>query len=712
MEAAGVAGTGTAARCLVGWDLRWAVGLLGLLGLLIAPPAAAEMLEPVVVSANRNEVQSFRTPAAVHAVEREAIERAGPQVNLSEALQALPGVVALNRHNYAQDLQVSLRGSGARSPFGIRGSRLYVDGIPATMPDGQGQAATVSLPSAGSIEVISGPLALLYGNSAQGVIRVMTAGEVQASVARALLWTGAHGLFQWGVQATGGSDSGEYILSHHRFRTEGHRPHSAAEREQFNARVRWRQSAETTWTGILNWFEQPRALDPLGLTRAQWEANPDQTAAAALDYRTGKEVSQRQIGLGVEHRLGPDRRATAMLHFGERDVSNRLAIPLAAQNAPTSAGGIVELDRHFTGAALRHHEAVSTSLGRLETVVGIEAEHMREQRLGFVNQFGQRGMLRRDEIDGVTAVGLHALARLLPTATMAVLAGVRASEVRFRIDDRYVTASNPDDSGRRRDRALSPVLGLSLYPDDRTHLYATLGEGFESPTLTELAYAPVGSGLNLGLRPSRSRHGEIGLKLRPAGGQRLDLAAFAITTTDEIVVAASSGGRTVFTNAGRARRRGVELAWSAPLGEEWQLRAALATLDARFAEGFVSAGRPIRAGLRIPGVPTHTAFAELAWRPTTYPRLDLAFEWLHVGRMEVNDVNADRTAGHRLLNLRIGWHGTLGSARLRARLRVDNLTDRRYVGSVIVNEANGRFFEPAPGRTWMLTVAVEHAIAR
>src|SRR4030095_1599903 len=140
-------------------------------------------LDTVVVTANRTQEKAFDVPAAIGAVDGDTIRSAGPQVNLSESLSRIPGITALNRQNYAQDLQLSIRGFGSRSTFGIRGVRLIVDGIPATMPDGQGQASNVSLPTTARIEVLRGPLAILYGNAAGGVVQVFTeAGAAQPTV--------------------------------------------------------------------------------------------------------------------------------------------------------------------------------------------------------------------------------------------------------------------------------------------------------------------------------------------------------------------------------------------------------------------------------------------------------------------------------------------------------------------------------------------------
>jgi len=144
----------------------------------------SNVVPDVVVQSGRLEQKRFDAPASIYTIDAETIRNSGPQVNLSDALAGAPGVVALNRNNYAQDVQISIRGFGARSAFGIRGIRLITDGIPGTIPDGQGQASTVSMTSADRIEILTGPLAQLYGNSAGGVIQTFTreAGEVHVHI--------------------------------------------------------------------------------------------------------------------------------------------------------------------------------------------------------------------------------------------------------------------------------------------------------------------------------------------------------------------------------------------------------------------------------------------------------------------------------------------------------------------------------------------------
>jgi iron complex outermembrane recepter protein len=681
------------------------------LWLALAGSAHAQtVLQEVVVTANRQEQQSFDAPAAIQAVGRDVIGIAGPQVNLSESLNRVPGITVLNRQNYAQDLQLSIRGSGSRSPFGIRGSRLIVDGIPATMPDGQGQASTISLPSAGRIEVLRGPLAQLYGNSSAGVVQVFTADGPEKPELRGSLDAGSNGLRRWGLQAAGQQGAVNYVLDLSDFRTDGWRQNSAAERQHLNVRLRTQLGDRTRLTVVANVFDQPVSGDPLGLTRTQLADNPRQADSRSTEYQAGKDVSQRQLGLVLDQKLDDRSDLMARVYAGQRDLDNRLSIPLMFQQAPTAAGGIVDLDREYSGAGLRYSRRLPLGGGQLSYSVGLDVERMSERRRGFINNFGSRGELKRDEDDTVQSTGVYAQADWAINEQWSAVAGLRANRVRFDVKDFFIRPGNPDDSGQARFSATNPVIGLTRHLGPDSNLYVNVGRGFETPTFTELAYRTGASGPNLDLASARSTHVELGYKARLTAQQRLDVALFHIGTRDEIVVASSSGGRTVYTNAGKTRRSGIEVAHSAQWTPEWQTHLAFSTLNARFADAFASSsGAQVAKGNRIPGTLDRQLFAELAWKPQAVPGLTGALEVVHLGRMVVDDLNSDRTDAATLFNLRLGWEQAIGNWRLKSYLRLDNLADKAYVGSVIANEGNRRFFEPAPGRQWGVGASLSYA---
>ncbi len=673
--------------------------------------APASVLDPVVISAERAPRASFDSPAALSAVSREVIESAGPQVNLSEALGRVPGIAVLNRQNYAQDLQMSIRGFGARSTFGIRGVRLIVDGIPATMPDGQGQASNIALSSAGRIEVLRGPMAQLYGNAAGGVVHVFTEPDARVPTATYSLAAGSHGLSKHGVKFSTSTPGYGLLVDASHFQTRGLREHSAAQRGQLNVRWQSELTPDTSMRIVLNALDQPGTQDPLGLTRADWASQPEGYAvplATAQDAR--KTVRQQQAGTVIDHQFTSDTSLSMRAYLGERGLDNALSIPLAAQQPATSSGGIVQFERSYGGLSAQLTHRVSLGGERaLRLTGGMELEHMREHRRGYINQGGEQGALKRDERNRVESrdVFVQAAVDLHPLVTLT--GGARTSDVRFVTRDDFVVAGNPDDSGAMRYHATSPVLGGLWRVRADLNVYANAGLGFETPTFGELAYRNGGTGMNIDLRASRSRHRELGLKWMGAH-DRLDLAVFAIDTRDEIVVDTSAGGRSTYKNAARTSREGLELSHERNWHPAVSSTFSTTLMRVRFAESFAGSGGAVAAGNRLPGTPERTAFAELRWTPRqAWGGFSAAAQAVHTGSLQVDDRNSDAAPAVTVLNLRASWAQRWGAWRFTQRVHVDNLTDRRYAGSVIVNDANQRFFEPAAGRQWLLAASASYA---
>ncbi len=663
------------------------------------------LLPTVEVQGQAAAQRRFDAAASFSSVAVDAFTTASPLVNLSELLAAQAGVVVLDRGNFAQDLQISVRGFGSRSTFGVRGVRLLVDGIPATMPDGQGQAATAQLASAAQVDVLRGPMAQLYGNAAGGVIQVTTRDPKSGGGAGASVALGSFGQrqlgasFDWGDRTLGG------LVDVSHFSTDGWRAHSAARRTHLNSKWVARPGADTKITALINLYDQPRAQDPLGLTRAQWQADPRQSTGQSVAFNTRKSVSQNQLGLVLEQRLGANDDLRLRAYGGTRELVQFLPFSGAAA---TSAGGVVDLDRRYggLGAAWTHQQRLASGLP-LRWTLGLDIDRLKEQRQGLVNNAGMdTGALRRNERDRAGNTDVFAQVDALLAPTWRVVAGVRSSRVRLAVDDQFIALpGNPDDSGQRTWRHTSPVLGVVWSAADSVNLYANLGRGFETPTLAESAYSAGSTGPNTALQASRSLQAEVGAKWR-GNGYQLDTAWFDARSRDEIVPAASLNGRSIYQNADRVRRQGLEMAWSATQGA-WRPQFTYTYLDAAFASPYLdAAGQTIAAGNRLPGTARHTARLAFTHQPSAAWQwgADLNFS----GKVFANDRNTDAAPGFAVASLHASHalgtsrHGSHGNARWQVWARVDNLLDRNHVGSLVVNDGNGRFFEPAAGRRFMV----------
>ena len=626
-----------------------------------APPAALPPIE-VIATGAALPTGLDALPSSATRVERDTLAEAQYQVNLSEALARVPGLVANNRQNYAQDLQISLRGFGARAAFGVRGLRLYTDGIPATMPDGQGQVSHFDLLGAERITVLRGPFSALYGSASGGVIELTTR-DPAAPFAEASGWGGADALQRYGLVAGSAGAGWSAHGAASWFDTAGHRAHSAATRAGGQARLAAGHAV------LMANAVDLEAQDPLGLTRAQWEQDPHQAGSNAAAYDTRKTVQQSQAGLAWTRPLGTAQAVRIVGWAGQRDTRQFQSIPDTVQGTladnPTHPGGVIDLDRTYYGADLRWLVRAGPAPRAFNFALGADLEFLDERRQGFQNFTGTPGPTslkgvpgerRRDEDNRAASTDPYAQADWRFAADWLALLGARYARSRFRSEDHFVVAGNGDDSGAVTCRAWLPVAGLRYSPGPFA-AHAAVSRGSETPTLNELAYRPDGSaGLNAELRAARSAHYELGLSYNvgrhshadetPSVGRhshadrsrqrladlRVELALFHIDTTDEIVVAASSGGRTIFRNAAATTRDGVETSL------QWQVAGFAPTLaytylDARYDASFAT-------GNRLPGVPRHTLFGELAWRGAA---LSAALEGLYRSAVSVNDAGTDAT---------------------------------------------------------------------
>lgn len=691
-----------------------AIGAGALLLCLAGGTRAADTTElpPVQVNATRLAIPPFDLPASLGVSTVAPGDSGKPGVNLSEALVGVPGVLARDRQNYAQDEQISLRGFGARSTFGVRGLRLYADGIPATMPDGQGQVSHFSLDAADRVEVLRGPFSSLYGNASGGVVQIWSAEGTDPPVTRIGLFGGSNGTARLGASTRGKEGGFDYNLALSHFQTAGYRDHSRASRESSNARLGFDLGRGGHLTVVFNTLALPQAQDPLGLTRAQAAADPRQAVAGAYQFDTRKSVHQTQGGAVYEVSPVADTQWRLMAYYGERGVQQVLSIPAAAQRNPLNSGGVVDLDTAYGGMDARWTRRAELAGRPLEAVVGVSYDDQHQRRRGYENfagdMLGVTGRLRRNEDDRVWNLDPYAQLYWRFAERWSLLAGVRHSEVRFRARDHYVAPGNPDDSGSVSYGATTPVLGLQYRPSDALRFYASYGEGFETPTFAELGYrADGGAGLAFDLRPARSRQGELGAKWHVDEGWSAEAALFRADTRNELAVASNNGGRSSYRNIGRSRRQGAELSLRGALGGGWRLLLGATHVQATFRDAFLTGTPPVRvpAGTRMPGVPENYGSmriergASLGWR--------MGVEWQGVGAVTVDDRASERAAGYVLTGVDVGYGLALGNAKLHLSARVDNLFDRRTIGSVIVNESNGRYYEPAPGRTAMLGAQLE-----
>ena len=664
-------------------------------------------MDEIVVTATRMPTQAFDVPAAITSVSGDDLRGDALGINLSDDVGAVPGLLARNRNNYAQDQQISIRGIGANSAFGIRGVRVYQDGIPATGPDGQGQVSQFNLDSAEKVEILRGPFSALYGNSSGGVIQIFTADGQQPAEQRGSAAYGSYGNFRAGVGASGMTGPVDYNAALTHFSVTGYRDHSHAHNESFNGKLNYRVNDSGRLSLIANIVSRPQAQDPLGLTPAQFRADPYQTDPAAATFNTRKSLEQQQGGIIYDWDITESQTIRLVGYYGHRTVEQFLSIPVSSQAAPRSAGGVVDLNRKFGGTDARWSWRGALAGRPLSWIAGFSYDRQNELRRGYNNfvgtTLGVTGNLRRDENNIVRDLDEYTQAVWEFAPSWSLTAGVRRSDVSFDSEDHYITPTNGNDSGSLSYGATVPVGGLMFRARSWLHLYASYGQGFQTPLGSELAYRPDGAAGFNPLRAARSNNGELGAKLQMTHELSAELAVFEALTSNEIVVDTNIGGRSTYQNSGRTRRRGFEASMNYRLPEHWHLQVAYTYIDAVYTDAYLTCvaapcaapSALVAAGRRLPGVPKNDVYAGLHWGSELGWHAGGNVQY--VGAVAANDMNTVFTAGYATFSLDGGYGVQLQTMQVNGFVRVNNLFNRHYVGSVIVDDGNGRFFEPGPG---------------
>lgn len=651
-------------------------------------------LAPVVVTATRVEQNSFDLPVSIDVIDADTIHDGKQQVNLSETAVRVPGVVVANKFNLSQDLAVSTRGFGARSAFGVRGVRLYEDGIPLSMPDGQGQTGTFNFDTAKKIEFMRGPFSALYGNSSGGVVQILTRDGASQPTLSGGITFGSFNTRRESISYEGQTGNLNYILNGSHFSTDGYRVHSEASRDTLHTKLSYKIDDATKITLIATSLNQENTKDPLALTPAQYLADPKQAGTKSISTDARANKKQTHAGVVVDHAISDKETISLMGYYGTRSSDGYLAI-----GATATAGRLSAIDRDFGGLDAKWTYKDKVSGMPYSIVAGLNYDRMQDNRTQRNTTSGVISSgLNRNEIQTVHNFDQYVQGTFEPTNRWVLVAGARHTNIKFDVDDQLAA-----NSGKLEYSNTSPVLGATFKLLPALNLYANYGKGFETPTFIEMTYLnpTTGAGPNLALKPSKSKNYEVGAKAFIGDYTRVNLALFQVDTDKEIVVDQGQGTTASFKNAGRTQRQGVELSLDSQLPHDFAFYAAYTLMNAEFKDKFTTGATTVNAGNKIPGAYTSAAYGELSWKHPA-SGFTSAVEGIHFSSVFTNDVNNLRADGYTIYNLRGGFVQNIGNWKLSEFARIDNVTDKTYVSSVRINTSAA--YDPGAPRNWTVGI--------
>ena len=649
-------------------------------------------LDEIVVTATRMETSLRNSSRSITVINQDRIQNGTQQLSLDESLVGVPGLYMQNRYNFAQDLRLSLRGFGSRSSFGIRGIKIYVDGIPETLPDGQAGVDSIDIGSTKRIEILRGPSSSLYGNASGGVIAIETELGEDSPFVETTLAGGDLGYKKYQLKSGGKIDEANYLINIAKQQYNGYRSHSETEGTLINGKFRLPLNSMDDLLISFNLTDQPIANDPGGINSDQVASDRSSARDKNIQYDSGESLNQKRVGF-VYNRKRESGNLQIKNYYVFRDFSNKL---------PFTDGGSVRLDRFFYGFGAQY------SLGNIlpdniKVTLGFDIDRQDDDRKRFDNDDGVIGSMGFDQSEKVSSDGLYAQGSYQINDELGLSAGLRYDVVNFNISDHFLT--NGDDSGEINFKKFSPSFGLN-YNIGSGILFSSWSNSFETPTTTELSNPDGSGGFNSLLNPQTASNFEVGFK---TGTNKLyyELVVFNIDLKKELVPyeLESFPGRKFFENAGTSSRKGIETAISWKSESGFGVDASYTWSDFTF-EKFVDDNGNDFSNKTLPGVPSRFGYFGLSYQSTQ--GLSARFETNYVGSIFANNTNTTNVSSYSVSGFRASYMMERDSWEIRPYLGINNIFDESYSNNIRINAWGGRYFEPAPKRNSYLGITVSH----
>ena len=679
--------------------------LLGTAVILTMIPVSASsneehniQLDPIIIRATRIQDEQSRLPVAVGSVSKNEIQQDRQQLGLDESLVNIPGLFFQNRYNFAQDLRISIRGFGARANFGIRGIRIFADGIPQTLPDGQSSVDAIDLGSTRRVEAIRGPFSSVYGAASGGVINILTEDGPATPYVSGRINTGSYGFAQGQIKAGGQTDDLNYLVSGSGTTLDGYRKHADYRSKLLNSKFRYDLDNSSELTVVLNAVDSPRADDPGALTKSEVRENRKQAAPRNLLFDAGEELDQQTLGLTYKKEFNSEHQFMLRNYYVMRDFKNKL--PFAVNS--NGQGGSVKLDRFFTGGG-GNYTWSRDLLGRNNRLVlGFDIDAQRDHRKRFANNKGTLGAKTTDQDEDVTSYGIYFQDAFEITDNVTLTLGSRYDKVRYKVDDH--TAGN--GSGKTTFEELSPMLGAVWSINPAVNLYGNIARSFDPPTTTELANPNGTSGFNRDLDSQTATNYEIGVKGLLPGRVRYEVALFYIEVDDELVRYELTGsGQSFFENAGSSTHQGLESALTMELLPGFTSTLTYTYSDFSY-DSFQDRNGNNFNGNEIPGVPDKQFHIEFDYQhPAGF---HAGWDLLHADSFYADNANTVRSGAYTVANLRAGFTGQWQHWEISPFIGINNMFAEEYFDNIRLNASFGRYFEPAPKRNFYGGIGIRY----
>jgi iron complex outermembrane receptor protein len=626
-------------------------------------------------------------PGAVAMVDGPEI-RATRQANLKDVLQFVPGVYIQPRFGAADESQISIRGSGLRDNFHARGVNLLVNGMPYRNADGFTDFESMELLTTEAIEVYKGGNALRYGGSTLGgAINLDTKTGYSASPASVFAQGGSFGFYKTQLESGDSRGNADYYASYARTSMDGYRQWSAQQRDRVNLHAGYQFSSNTD-ARVFYFFAHVKEELPGSLTRAVFETDPRAADPGNVTNRWGRDYDLHHVGLQLRTQLSPSQRLEISPYMQYRDIDHPIF-------------EVISQLSHDYGAEVRYENTAGLGALANRLTIGLQPAYESLLNQQYVNNAGEHGALTKDQHDRAKSLALYMEDVLSVTPRLSAVLGARAERATRETRDFFL--SNGDQSDKRVYKPVSPKVGLLYAFDSGAQLFANASRSYEPPLLLELNSLTVPG--YIALDGQSAWQYELGARGRSVG-LSWDLSAYDIELKNEILninVQPFPGAPftvPTYRNAPKTRHSGLEVGLSYQLPGAVFVHGNVAdhvSLRTSYTLArYIYVDDPIYRGNDIPGAPRQVMATEIKYTHPSGFSLAPSVEWIPQAYF-LDSQNTVRNDGWTNLSLRAELATAYGVNLFAAG---QNLTNRRFSQSVQVDNAAGKWYEPADGRAF------------
>ena len=598
------------------------------------------------------------------------------QNSVRNLMDRLPGIQSFNGENFAQDVRIAIRGYGSRSAFGIRGIRIFQDGIPLTSPDGTSQLDELSIYDIQELDVVRSGLAARLGNASGGAISMKSTAFKKGLTINTRV--NSLGSFDAGLKYGLSKGKVENVLSIHHHSFKSKRAYAEAQNNTLYNKTRWAVNNQWQLNFINSLYYSPEGNDPGALTEGEFLNNKYQANARNVLFKAGELVGGMLSAIKSIYTPTENVTWITTMFYRKRVFTGRL---------PFEAGGWVDLNRDFLGFNNAfEYRGFKNSIFTL----GQSAEYQDDRRKLYRNLSGSKGSSTADQNESVVNLALYQQWQLnLSRFSFHQL--IRFDYNYYRLIDHFLSDGALD--GQKKYNRLNGAMGIGYHFSKLAIVYANISTSFEMPALNELTNNPDGTtGFNTDLNPESSLQSELGLKISPSQQCEFSGAIFFISISDQIqgYELASTPGRTYYRNAAAGSRSGIEIA------AKWK-PASWIQADVNYAYSnykyttFLTANRDF-SGNRQPLIPIHKFNINLTLNLKNVVNIQVLSAYN--SNMWLDDANLAEAKSYGELNM-VLTSGSKLSKTLSIGVQGNNIFNLMKYSNFRTNAAAQRYYEAA-----------------